>query len=102
MLVSMTGYGVAEGSLFGNTVKAEIRSLNARYFDFSSRLPSLVTPYESDIKTIELTRVAASKSRSFWCKVRHSRRYKDPLPAGRNRLTNGKHDARETDEYQSA
>lgn len=51
MLKSMTGYGVAEGTLSGMLVRVEIRSLNSRYFDFSARLPSFLSPLESEIKT---------------------------------------------------
>ena len=57
----MTGYGMAEGILFGNSVRAEIRSLNSRYFDFSSRAPALLAPFESDFKKLVQTKIKRGK-----------------------------------------
>jgi len=48
----MTGYGVAEGKILSSPVRIEIRALNSRYFDFSTRLPSFLIPIESEIKSI--------------------------------------------------
>ncbi len=39
MVYSMTGYGRAEEQLNGRSVSVEIRSVNSRYFEYSSRLP---------------------------------------------------------------
>ena len=61
MIASMTGYGVAEGKLAQNIIKVEIRSLNSRYFDFSSRLPLAVTPFEGDIKKCVHARLKRGK-----------------------------------------
>jgi uncharacterized protein (TIGR00255 family) len=52
MLTSMTGYGVAEGNMLDTQVRVEIRSLNSRYFDFSSRIPSFLIPIENEIKNL--------------------------------------------------
>jgi uncharacterized protein (TIGR00255 family) len=52
MIRSMTGYGLAEGTCSYGTIKVEIRSLNNRYFEFSSRVPSLLFSLEDDIKKI--------------------------------------------------
>lgn len=39
MMNSMTGYGRAEQQLHGRAVSVEIKSVNSRYFEYSSRLP---------------------------------------------------------------
>lgn len=39
MVKSMTGYGHAQGTVNGMSVSFEIKSVNHRYFEFSSRLP---------------------------------------------------------------
>lgn len=52
MLASMTGYGVAEGKMLDAQVRVEIRSLNSRYFDFSTRIPGFLIPLETEIKSV--------------------------------------------------
>ena len=37
MIKSMTGYGRAEGTVDGRDIVVEIKSVNHRYFEFSSR-----------------------------------------------------------------
>ncbi len=39
MIASMTGYGRAEAVAGGRSIAVEIRSVNSRYFEYSSRLP---------------------------------------------------------------
>lgn len=39
MVLSMTGYGRAGALLHGRDIKVELRSVNARFFEYSSRLP---------------------------------------------------------------
>lgn len=39
MARSMTGYGRAQGVLHGRDITVEIKSVNSRYFEYSSRLP---------------------------------------------------------------
>lgn len=39
MILSMTGYGRAEQVLNGRSIQVELRSVNSRYFEYSSRLP---------------------------------------------------------------
>lgn len=39
MINSMTGYGRAEQQLHGRAIAVEIKSVNSRYFEYSSRLP---------------------------------------------------------------
>ena len=39
MIHSMTGYGRAQQSLNGRDILVEIKAVNHRYFEFSSRIP---------------------------------------------------------------
>ena len=39
MVLSMTGYGRAGAVLNGRDIKVELRSVNARFLEYSSRLP---------------------------------------------------------------
>ncbi len=50
MLVSMTGYGKAECELPGRKVTVEIKSLNSKQLDISTRLPSFLKEREIDIR----------------------------------------------------
>ena len=48
----MTGYGKAETTLGGRTLICEIRSLNAKSMDLSTRLMPQLRAYELDLRTI--------------------------------------------------
>ena len=50
MLISMTGYGTATASNGTIAVTAELRSVNSRYYEFSSRLPKHLQARELDLK----------------------------------------------------
>jgi uncharacterized protein (TIGR00255 family) len=50
MLVSMTGFGKAECDLPGKKVTVEIKSLNSKQLDISTRLPSFMKEKEVDIR----------------------------------------------------
>ncbi len=65
MLASMTGYGMADGSLFGGSIRIEIRSINSRYFDFSSRVPSLLNEFEGDFKKLIQKKIKRGKVSVF-------------------------------------
>ena len=39
MIKSMTGYGRGEAILNGRDITVEIKSVNSRYFEYSSRIP---------------------------------------------------------------
>ena len=65
MLRSMTGYGVAEGAVDTASVRVEIRTLNSRYFDFSSRIPSFLVPLENEIKAIVAEQIKRGKISLF-------------------------------------
>jgi uncharacterized protein (TIGR00255 family) len=48
----MTGYGKAETTLCGRTLICEVRSLNAKSMDLSTRLMPQLRAYELDLRTI--------------------------------------------------
>jgi uncharacterized protein (TIGR00255 family) len=50
MLASMTGYGKAEFELSGRKIAIEIKSLNSKQLDISTRLPSYLREREIDIR----------------------------------------------------
>jgi uncharacterized protein (TIGR00255 family) len=52
MILSMTGYGKAETTLCGRTLICEVRSLNAKSMDLSTRLMPQLRAYELDLRTI--------------------------------------------------
>jgi uncharacterized protein (TIGR00255 family) len=52
MLYSMTGYGRAEQTIGDKVFLVEIRSLNGKQFDIRLNIPSLLKPYEIEIRNI--------------------------------------------------
>src|ERR1041384_4523942 len=52
MLKSMTGYGRAEESVGDKTFLVDIKSLNGKQFELSLKLPSILKPFEFDIRRI--------------------------------------------------
>ncbi len=52
MLYSMTGYGRAEQTINNKTFLIEIRSLNGKQFDIRLNFPSLLKPYEFEIRNL--------------------------------------------------
>jgi uncharacterized protein (TIGR00255 family) len=52
MLYSMTGYGRAEKSIGEKVFIAELRSLNGKQYDIRIAIPSLLKPYEFDIRNM--------------------------------------------------
>jgi len=52
MLYSMTGYGRAEQTINGKTFLVEIRSLNGKQFDLRLNIPSLLKPFEFEVRSI--------------------------------------------------
>lgn len=55
----MTGFGRAEKTIGNKTFLVDIKSLNGKQFDLSLRLPSIIKPYEFEIRKI----LSASLSR---------------------------------------
>lgn len=52
MLQSMTGFGRAEQAVGNKTFLVEIKSLNGKQFEISLKMPSILRPYEFDIRNI--------------------------------------------------
>ena len=61
MIQSMTGYGRGECSKKNITAVVELRSVNSRFFEFSSRLPRSLTLRENEIKEIIRSKLARGK-----------------------------------------
>ncbi len=61
MVLSMTGYGRAGALLHGRDIKVELRSVNARFFEYSSRLPRSCAFLEDKLKKLVAARVSRGK-----------------------------------------
>ena len=61
MIKSMTGYGRAQGICDGLDISFEIKSVNHRYFEFSSKVPRSYSFLEEKLKTFVKERVARGK-----------------------------------------
>lgn len=61
MIHSMTGYGRAEETVDGRTIVVEIKSVNHRYFEFSSRIPRSMGFLEDRLKSYVQSRIFRGK-----------------------------------------
>ena len=61
MILSMTGFGKAEGSIAGNAISVNIRSLNNKQLELSSRIPNLFRDAEPEIRSAIGKRVVRGK-----------------------------------------
>ena len=61
MVLSMTGYGRAGALLHGRDIKVELRSVNARFFEYSSRLPRSCAFLEDKLKKMVAAKVSRGK-----------------------------------------
>ena len=61
MIQSMTGYGRGESLRDGISAVVELRSVNSRFFELSTRLPRSLSLRETEIKEIVRTKVARGK-----------------------------------------
>ena len=61
MILSMTGYGKAETIFRGHKLICEIRSLNSKSMDLSTRLIPALRAHELDIRTIITSRLERGK-----------------------------------------
>lgn len=52
MVLSMTGYGRAEQTLNGRNITVELRSVNARFFEYSSRMPRTCAFLDDKLKAL--------------------------------------------------
>ncbi len=62
MIASMTGYGRVEILKHGLTVTVEVRGVNSRFLDVTTRLPQSLSGRESDIKEIVRSHVNRGKA----------------------------------------
>jgi uncharacterized protein (TIGR00255 family) len=61
MVLSMTGFGRGESVEHGRDITVEIRSVNSRYFEYSSRLPRSCNYLDSALKKQLNTRISRGK-----------------------------------------
>lgn len=61
MVLSMTGYGRAAQILHGRDLTVEIKSVNARYFEYASRMPRNFAFLDDGLKKLLSARVARGK-----------------------------------------
>ena len=61
MVLSMTGYGRAGALLHGRDIKVELRSVNASFFEYSSRLPRSCAFLEDKLKKLVAAKVSRGK-----------------------------------------
>lgn len=61
MLKSMTGYGRAQKILHGRDILVEIRSVNHRYYEYSSRIPRAYGYIDDKLKTLLKTGISRGK-----------------------------------------
>ena len=56
MILSMTGFGRGTAVLNGREITVELRSVNSRYFEYSSRIPRSGQPPEKAAQPADLPR----------------------------------------------
>lgn len=61
MLLSMTGFGKATIVIPGRTITAEVKSLNSKQFDLSTRIPSSLRAHEIDMRNILASKLQRGK-----------------------------------------
>ena len=61
MVLSMTGYGRAEQVLNGRDIVVELRSVNSRFFEYSSRVPRTCSFLEDKLKKLVAAKVSRGK-----------------------------------------
>ena len=61
MVSSMTGYGRARGEKGGMDLTVELKSVNSRYFEYSSRMPRSFAFMEDRLKKLVNEKVARGK-----------------------------------------
>ncbi len=61
MIKSMTGYGRSQKILNGRDILVEIRSVNHRYYEYSSRIPRAYNYIDEKLKTLLKSRISRGK-----------------------------------------
>ncbi|MEO5673011.1 MAG: YicC/YloC family endoribonuclease [Chitinophagales bacterium] len=65
MIYSMTGFGKAELTREGKSIRVELRSLNSRYFDLNLRTPLSFREKESEVRSILNEKLQRGKIDAF-------------------------------------
>ena len=65
MIRSMTGYGRHNATVGGWDITVELKSVNHRFFEYSSRLPRMYGFLDDKLKTFLQSRVARGKVEVF-------------------------------------
>ena len=58
MICSMTGFGRGRNTVNGRTITVEIRSVNHRYLELSTRLPKEFYPLDQKIRRVVQERIS--------------------------------------------
>ena len=61
MPLSMTGYGRNEAVINGRSITVEIRSVNSRYFEYSSRMPRSCAFLDDRLKKLLSSQISRGK-----------------------------------------
>ena len=62
MILSMTGYGRAQKEVNGRDITVELKSVNSRYFEYSSRMPRSFSFLEDRLKKLVAAAVSRGKA----------------------------------------
>ncbi len=65
MIRSMTGFGRAQEIIDGMSISVEIKSVNHRYFDFSSRVPRIYGFLDEKLKTYIQSNISRGKTECY-------------------------------------
>lgn len=65
MIKSMTGYGRSQKNIDGRDISVEIKTVNHRYFEFSSRVPRSAAYLEEKLKSLVHGEIARGKTDVF-------------------------------------
>ncbi len=64
----MTGYGKAEATYNGKKIHIEVKSLNSKNLDLSTRIPSIYREKEMDIRKFAAAELERGKEElTIWC-----------------------------------
>jgi len=61
MIISMTGFGTASGTINKSEVKVELRSINSKYLEVYARMPMIFSDKEQEIKEIISKKITRGK-----------------------------------------
>ena len=61
MIISMTGFGTASGTVNKSEIKVELRSINSKYLEVYTRMPMIFSDKEQEIKEIISQKITRGK-----------------------------------------